>query len=70
MTDFSFCRLEDGPRRMPTTVDVAQPIFGVLTLLPPPGTAWADVEKAKFLSALGHVLDLVYPTTDSSGESK
>jgi len=64
--DFAFHRLEDGPMPMPTTVDVGQPIFGVLTLLPPPGTPWPDVEKAKFLSALGHVLDLVYPTPDSA----
>lgn len=66
MTDFSFRRLEDEALPVGKTLDVAQPIYGVLTLLPIPGTEWPDVEKAKFLSALGHVLDLVYPTPDSA----
>jgi hypothetical protein len=61
MRDFSFHRLADDPAPTPTRIDVPLPIFGVLTLLPPPGTAWPDVEKAKFLAALGTVLDLVYP---------
>jgi hypothetical protein len=70
MTNFSFKRLEDEMLPVGKTLDVAQPIYGVLTLLPIPGSHWPDAEKAKFLAALGHVLDLVYPTPDSSGESK
>lgn len=48
------------------TVDVSPAIAGVLRVLPPPGTKWPDVEKAKFMAALGAVLDLIYPTPDSA----
>jgi len=46
----------------PQVVDVPLAIAGVMSALPPPGTQWPDVEKAKFMTALGAVLDLVYPT--------
>lgn len=64
MDNFEFHRLVDGPLPTPRHLDVPPAVFGVLTILPAPGTQWPDVEKAKFLSALGHVLDLVYPSHD------
>ena len=51
----------------PPAVDVPQAVAGVLSLLPAPGTPWPDVERAKFMSALGAVLDLVYPAVESTG---
>jgi len=66
MTNFSFKRLEDEVLPVGKTLDVAAPIYGVLTLLPAPGIEWPDVEKAKFIAALGHVLDLVYPSPSSA----
>ena len=54
--------------RGPQTVDVAPAIAGVLAVLPHPGTHWPDVEKAKFMAALGAVLDVVYPEPVSAGE--
>lgn len=67
MHDFSFRRLEDGPSNQgPLTVDVPPAIAGILMKLPHPGTRWPDVEKAKFMAAMGAVLDLIYPTPDSA----
>lgn len=60
-------RWEQGP----ATVAVSPAIAGILQTLPHPGTHWPDVEKARFMAALGAVLDLIYPESDSaSGESK
>lgn len=55
----------------PKEVYVPAPIAGLMASLPAPGTHWPDVEKAKFMSALGHVLDLVYPEPEHpNGEAK
>lgn len=48
----------------PTEVIVPPAIAGILAILPHPGTHWPDVEKAKFMAALGAVLDVVYPEGD------
>jgi hypothetical protein len=53
----------------PVEVDVPPAIAGVLRVLPHPGTRWPDVDKAKFMAALGAVLDLVYPEPDSPADS-
>ena len=66
--DFSFRRLEDAPLPAPTTLDLPHAIYGVLTVLPAPGTSWPDVEKAKFMAALAAVLDVVYPSPDNGRE--
>jgi hypothetical protein len=52
-------------------IDVPPAVAGILVTLPAPGVAWPAVEKARFMAAMGAVLDLVYPEPDSaSGEPK
>lgn len=61
-------RVYEAPRWQvgPATVDVPPAIAGILQTLPHPGTHWPDVEKARFMAALGAVLDLIYPECDSA----
>lgn len=55
----------------PVNVLLHPAVAGVMMALPHPGTVWPDVERAKFMCALGAVLDLIYePTQDSASQAQ
>lgn len=49
--------------KAPPDIDLSPAIAGVMGTLPPPGSPWPQEARARFLAALGAVLDLVYPET-------
>ena len=48
-------------RAMQHNTDLPEPIAGMLTRLPPNGSGWTQIDRDKFLSTFGTVLDFCFP---------